>query len=93
MKKSLIVDITGKKFNHLLVLGLDHCGGRRRTYWKCQCDCGKIVVLRKDSFAYPYSHQKSCGCWHKQESRERMTKNNKTNPDTFYMNQNKRGMK
>ena len=70
-----IIDITGNTYNKLTVLGLDHIGNRRRSYWKCQCECGNIVVLRKDSFVYPYSHAKSCGCWHKEESRQRINKN------------------
>ena len=67
-----LVDISGKKYNKLTVLSFDHIGGRRRSYWKCQCDCGNIVVLRKDDFIYPYSHTKSCGCWHIEESRGRL---------------------
>lgn len=66
-----LVDISGNKYNKLTVLGFDHIGGRRRSYWKCQCDCGNIVVLRKDEFIYPYSHTKSCGCWHIEESKHR----------------------
>lgn len=67
-----LVDISGKKYNRLTILGFDHIGARRRSYWKCQCDCGNIVVLRKDDFIYPYSHTKSCGCWHIEESRGRL---------------------
>lgn len=70
-----IVDITGNKYNKLKVLGLHHLikrnNGTTRSYWKCECDCGNIVVLRKDSFIYPYSKVKSCGCWHIEESRLR----------------------
>lgn len=66
-----LVDISGKKYNKLTVLGFDHIEGRRRSYWKCQCDCGNIVILRKDEFIYPYSHTKSCGCWHIEESSKR----------------------
>lgn len=66
-----LVDISGNKYNKLTVLGFDHIGERRRSYWKCQCDCGNIVVLRKDDFIYPYSHTKSCGCWHIEESKHR----------------------
>ena len=74
-----IINITGNKYNKLTVLGFDHIGNKRRSYWKCQCDCGKIVVLRKDEFIYPYSTTKSCGCWHKEESskRPRNTKDGK----------------
>jgi hypothetical protein len=68
-----IIDITGNTYNFLEVLGFSHIGNRRRSYWKCKClRCGKIVTLRKDEFAYPYSHQKSCGCWHPEESRIRI---------------------
>lgn len=71
-----IIDITGNKYNKLTVLGFDHIGKRRRSYWKCKCDCGNIVILRKDDFIYPYSHTKSCGCWHIEESRGRLKDKN-----------------
>lgn len=67
-----LIDITGNKYNFLTVLGFDHTfirpNGKTRSYWKCQCDCGNIIVLRKDEFIYPYSKIKSCGCWHREES-------------------------
>lgn len=70
-----LIDITGNKYNHLTVIGLDHIGyrkdGKSRSYWKCRCDCGNIVILRKDGFIYPYSKTKSCGCWHIEESSKR----------------------
>lgn len=76
-----IIDITGNRYNKLTVLGFDHLfirpNGKTRTYWKCQCDCGNIIVIRKDSFAYSYSSTKSCGCWHREESSLR-PKDNKT---------------
>lgn len=70
-----IIDITGNKYNRLTVLGLDHisnANGKSRSYWKCQCDCGNIIVIRKDEFIYPYSKTKSCGCWHIEESSMRL---------------------
>lgn len=64
-----LVDITGNEYGFLRVISFSHIGERRRSFWKCEClRCGKIVTLRKDSFAYPYSRQKSCGCWHIEES-------------------------
>lgn len=69
-----IIDISGNKYNKLTVLEYSHTvkiGSKVRTYWKCQCDCGNIVTLRKDSFIYPYSKVKSCGCWHREESKHR----------------------
>lgn len=39
-------DLTGVRFGHLTVIGLDHSDGRK-TYWKCRCDCGNMrVVIR-----------------------------------------------
>lgn len=71
MAQSLI-DITGNEYGFLKVIGFSHIGNRRRSYWKCKCQkCGKIVILRKDDFAYSYSKVKSCGCWHIEESKQR----------------------
>lgn len=66
-----LIDITGNKYNMLTVLGLDHMeyrkNGATRSFWKCKCDCGNIVILRKDFFIYPYSKAKSCGCLYKKK--------------------------
>lgn len=67
-----IIDITGERHGRLLVLGLHHVENRR-TYWKCECECGKTKVLRKDHFACPASKVKSCGCLHRENSSRRMT--------------------
>lgn len=72
MMRDRIVDITGRDFNMLHVIGLDHCENHR-SYWLCRCECGKIITLRKDHFAYTGSKQKSCGCYHRLESSRRMT--------------------
>lgn len=55
----------------LRVIGFSHCEGTR-SFWICECECGKTVILRKDHFAYKYSHQKSCGCLHRQLSSQHM---------------------
>ena len=69
MPQAELIDITGKKFHKLTVLRFAYIGNRRRSYWECQCECGKITTMRKDAFEY--SHAKSCGCWHKEESSKR----------------------
>lgn len=67
----MLVDITGNRYNNLVVQGFLYSEGHR-SYWLCKCDCGKFVTLRKDNFAYKYSHQKSCGCLRSIASSERM---------------------
>jgi hypothetical protein len=66
-----LIDISGQKFNRLTVISFSHMGKRRRSYWNCRCDCGKMVTLRKDAFAYKCSKVKSCGCLHIEDSRNR----------------------
>lgn len=64
-----LIDITGNTYGFLKVIGYSHTGKRNRSYWNCECQrCGKVVTLRKDRFIYPYSHTKSCGCWHREEA-------------------------
>lgn len=65
-------NLMGEKFNKLTVIDRvineeDH------VMWKCQCDCGNIIVVRPDSLTS--NHTKSCGCLQK----ETVSKNKKIN--------------
>lgn len=63
-----LIDITGNTYNNIKVIAFDHIQSHR-SYWKCVCTlCGKEFIKRKDDIIYPYSHSKSCGCWHRIES-------------------------
>lgn len=71
---SKLIDITGQKFNSLLVLERDENNGKK-VMWKCQCDCGNItsvygVYLRN-------GHTKSCGCQRKKVAKKIGSKNKK----------------
>ena len=52
------IDLKGKKFNRLLVIEDDD--SKKRTAYKCLCDCGKEVVVTSDRLAS--NKTKSCGC-------------------------------
>ena len=52
-------DLTGKKIGKLTVLGVSD-KTNRRLYWKCQCDCGKIISVKGDHLRQ--KNQLSCGC-------------------------------
>lgn len=54
------MDLTGMRFNRLVVLERDFSKGNRRTYWKCRCDCGNITVV--DGVKLKSGGTKSCGC-------------------------------
>lgn len=55
-----IIDITNERFGSIVVIEntnqKDQWG---KTLWKCQCDCGNIIVKTKSDIAYK---MKSCGC-------------------------------
>lgn len=44
------IDLTGQRFNHLIVLELDKelSKEKKRIYWKCKCDCGREKSVRAD---------------------------------------------
>ena len=68
---SSVIDISGRDFGFLHVVKHAYTIDGR-TYWLCECKCGRRVILRKDHFAYKGSKVKSCGCWHREESSQRM---------------------
>ena len=60
-------DLTGQRFNRLVVIreyGRDKHG---HVLWLCRCDCGNEVVVREDNLRS--EHTQSCGCL----QRERIT--------------------
>ena len=58
---SKIKDITGKKFNRLLVLSFNSIKNHQ-SCWLCKCDCGKEKIVRADTLKN--GKVKSCGCLH-----------------------------
>jgi len=62
-------DLTGERFNRLLVLGY---AGKRGGYhyWRCRCDCGKEKVIRQ--YYLEHNVTRSCGCIQSEKIRETM---------------------
>ena len=72
-------DLTGQKFNRLLVLNFDEDFTLQKkmekskstgSYWKCQCDCGNLVSVLGTELVN--GHTKSCGCLRKESAEENM---------------------
>lgn len=55
--------LVGQKFNRLTVIAREI--KNNKTMWKCQCECGNIIVVRGDSLKS--GHTKSCGCLQKEK--------------------------
>ncbi len=64
------IDETGNRYGRWTVLGYagligsGGLGGRRRTQWRCRCDCGKEKIIRGGVLRAGRS--KSCGCFRKE---------------------------
>ena len=58
--KERFIDLTGQTFNELKVIERVYPENKdnKRVYWKCQCSCGNIVIIRGDTL----KEQISCGC-------------------------------
>ena len=71
--KRLFNDISNNRFGRLVVLQIDHKeydnNDNTEYYWKCQCDCGNIVVVRGISLRR--GDTKSCGCLQSENSAKR----------------------
>jgi hypothetical protein len=71
-KACKIIDLTGKKFNRLTIIGLSHQKGN--FYWDARCDCGKFLKVNGGNLKN--GHSKSCGCLNKEKVTARRTKHN-----------------
>lgn len=61
--KRLTNDLIGKKFGKLTVLrfvGYDGKSSKNRSWWECQCECGKVKNLSRDGLIN--AKTRSCGC-------------------------------
>lgn len=54
------IDLIGRKFNRLLVLGFSHKGKWGHSYWRVRCDCGNEKVVENSHLKR--GKIKSCGC-------------------------------
>lgn len=55
------VDLTGKRYGRLIVVGRAENGPRGKVNWKCLRDCGKYTVVRGDHLKS--GETTSCGCF------------------------------
>lgn len=58
-----VKDLTGQRFGRWRVLELAErrvSGNRIAVYWKCQCDCGTVKIIRGGNLKT--GNSKSCGC-------------------------------
>lgn len=74
-------DLTGKRFGRLTVLEYDHNNSYRAPYWRCLCDCGNEITVRGSELKI--GNVKSCGCYHRDVTREICTTHGMTNTSLY----------
>lgn len=61
MQRTNTVDLTGRRFGLLTVVGRTHTGeDAPRTFWHCRCDCGRETDVFSGSLLRGLT--RSCGC-------------------------------
>lgn len=63
--KSKIIDLTNQKFGRLTILERAASTSQGMAQWKCQCECGNIVIVTGSNLRR--GHTQSCGCLQKEK--------------------------
>jgi len=63
-----LIDLTGQRFNRLIVLHDTEKKSGSNRIWLCQCDCGRLTEVRGDNLRS--DRIKSCGCFRKEIAKE-----------------------
>lgn len=61
------IDLTGQRYGRLTVIG-EEKNRRKKTVWKCRCDCGNIVDIMTTNLRRGLTL--SCGCLQKERTRQ-----------------------
>lgn len=84
--KNKYTDLTGKKFNRLIVLGPGERNSNNQIQWKCKCECGNIVLATTTYLKT--GHTKSCGCYNRESASNRLKDKKFTEARKNYRNDN-----
>lgn len=66
--------MTGELFGRLTVISHSH-KNKVKSYWNCQCSCGKTTVV--DTYSLKSGNTKSCGCLRQEKLNEEHKKRKK----------------
>ena len=64
-----LIDLTEKTFERLTVIGRAENDSRGGSRWKCECNCGEIIIVHGSSLRKKLT--KSCGCIRREVTIER----------------------
>lgn len=77
------IDLTGQQYGRLSVM--EHTGRdkRRNALWRCQCECGEIVIVRACDLKS--GHTASCGCLNRERQRASATTHGETETRLYHI--------
>jgi hypothetical protein len=79
LKESVRLQLTGQKFGRYTVVRKaspeEEPATHKGTYWLCRCECGNERMVRADGLKS--GRTLSCGCFHREEMVQRITKHGK----------------
>lgn len=67
-------DLTNRRFDRLLVIGIYDRSKSGQIRWKCRCDCGNIIPVFKHTLLRDNGTIKSCGCVYTDELKKEIGK-------------------
>ena len=56
-----LIDLTGQRFGHLVVIEYAGRNERRESLWRCHCDCGNDSIVRGDVLRRGTTESRGCG--------------------------------
>jgi len=65
------LDLRGKRFGRLTVVGNGYPSEDKNILWDCRCDCGTTITVKATYLKS--GHTRSCGCLSRDTVRERRT--------------------
>jgi hypothetical protein len=65
-------DLTGQRFDRLLVTERSYVDKNGKIMWKCKCDCGNELTVMGQSLRH--KHTVSCGCYNRELTSKLFTK-------------------
>ena len=68
-----IIDLTGQRFERLVVIKENGRTQGKQVLWLCKCDCGNETIIIGSSLKN--GQTKSCGCYQKERTSKRKKKN------------------
>ena len=77
------IDMTGRVIGRLLVI--EECGrdARRRSLWRCRCECGNEIIVRCDHLRH--EDTTSCGCYRRERLAEAHTTHGMCKTRIYYV--------